>query len=1553
MNLSSIPRPIRAIARRLTCVVLAASVLGLSLAPWPGVRARSAEAATPALAFADTSGHWAEPSITLLAAKGVVAGFPGGLFRPGDTLTRAQFAKLAVAGLGGSAIAEMLQPFPGVFTDLPGHWARGWVASALEQGLVRGYGGGLFAPDEGMNRAQVATVLVRALGWEGEVQGFSAAAAAEILAGYADDADVPEWGMAYLALAVQRGLLHGYQDATLRPQAAVTRAEAAVLIARTLDRLAVLYDIGGRFAGVTQNGDVLLDRVWGWPSGSDSKLTVKTVPATRWLRNGALASPSDLVAGDRILIVLGQVSRLDGVTAPALCVLALSWDLLGNVTGVFAGDGAIALETADGPLTVKAGRGAVIVRHGAPSSLGGLRLGDRAYVQLDPLSGEALYIDAVRVAVSGVVSGAGGAGDGRFALDVLTPEPKRVFLNAAARTFVNGAAESPEAILAGMEVVLAAPLDAPDTFGYAEAWPRSGQAATPPPGGEAGGPEEGWAAEAVRAWPAAPLRTTPPAEFDPAGSGGIPSIALAVSGDDTGDVGLSVAATGAPLLWTAFGADGGGVTVAVVDTGVDPSHEILQTTGDGRRKIVDWVDITGEGRVDTLFTATSFGGSVATRLGPVRLGAYGSRSGVYRSGVVDEALLHGEHRPGIDLNGNGSANDQFALVLVDVNVPGVYNVALLDTDGDRDLRDETPLYAFRDDGGWTAFRTEAGETGLGVALAAVDRLGTHATLAFDANGHGTHVAGVAVGHDSAGTLGSGGAPGMAPGAQLIAVKALGADGSGTWDDIRAGVEYAARNGADVCVLAIEAPGSAVQEEYESIAAVAESYGMLVFIAGGNSGPGLSTAASSPNEDVLVPIGGYVSREMWPRLLGYDVDRDTVWLYNSCGPAASGGVAPLLLAPAAAVSSVPQVVSADGYEMYEGTSMAAPHAAGAAALLIDYGCRSGKEVKPPDVVRALAAGARPLAGVSYAEQGFGVLDAAGAAEQLLPRGRPGRVSLVATRSPQLWDRRYSERDAADWFLSLVNTGGELLRVSIDSTSGSLVPGLESVVLPAGLDRELRLQPGTSLVAGRDALYDLIVARDLDTGELLGAMVAHLPREERLDRASSASLGLYGNVQTGQMSRQYIEVPDGCGQINLTVALANPESGAVEAYLYSPTGHLVAESGVLGAGPRRSAETFTVANPPPGVWEIIIWGAPDVGGVSSYQITLTATGLGPKVSPQRARVLYGASPSAQSVTVEIDLPPNTVDLFIEAYGWLAPGAEPLTDWYVDDVTGTSSRIWMPPAVARGTGIMEVSLRGLAPGDADLFLYYLQGGAEGNWLDAGTSRRSGYTSERLLLWQPEAGQYALVAEGQVRGERYGVALAVTRWPAGTMILAQAAAPLSQARTRSVTLDLPVPAGAHGVHRAEIIIRDAATMLPLAMMPFYLEVESAEVMAVVAPSLTGHGYRPGGPKGLPLLKVYGRESLVPTDAEIVLGRRVTHTEGGLCRFGENMLGRKPVAGEAVELTIEAPGFGAWRGQLEIPYAPALEVTSSDAAGSCPFTWREEQAALREALRAKSRGSR
>jgi hypothetical protein len=168
----------------------------------------------------DIKGHWAEKNIMELVATGSVGGYPDGSFKPGNTITRAEFVCMLVK-------AFKLEDQGGkTFADTDRHWAKDYIATATSHGLVSGYNDLTFGPDDLINREQMAVMIFKA----------AKLSAKSGEAGFADQQKISSWAREAVAAVVDSGIMNGYQDNTIQPQGKANRAEAATVIIKALNR---------------------------------------------------------------------------------------------------------------------------------------------------------------------------------------------------------------------------------------------------------------------------------------------------------------------------------------------------------------------------------------------------------------------------------------------------------------------------------------------------------------------------------------------------------------------------------------------------------------------------------------------------------------------------------------------------------------------------------------------------------------------------------------------------------------------------------------------------------------------------------------------------------------------------------------------------------------------------------------------------------------------------------------------------------------------------------------------------------------------------------------------------------------------------------------------------------------------------------------------------------------------------------------------------------------------------------------------------------------------
>ncbi|GGG06952.1 S-layer homology domain-containing protein [Paenibacillus aceti] len=215
--------------------------------PSYGEEWQGADAAQQTVSFTDLpQTNWAYKYIAEMVNRKVISGYPDGKFRPNNTITRAEFAKIMIAasGIGVKKVNYSS------FADVPvTNWASPFVEAVKD--YMTGYrtanGQYVFNPNQPALREDITVALVKLKGYDAtRLPDHST-----LEAMFKDYEGISESAKDYVAIAIENGLVSGYQDETFRPQATVTRAEAAVLLWRAYQYGNDNKDVGGNNTDVT------------------------------------------------------------------------------------------------------------------------------------------------------------------------------------------------------------------------------------------------------------------------------------------------------------------------------------------------------------------------------------------------------------------------------------------------------------------------------------------------------------------------------------------------------------------------------------------------------------------------------------------------------------------------------------------------------------------------------------------------------------------------------------------------------------------------------------------------------------------------------------------------------------------------------------------------------------------------------------------------------------------------------------------------------------------------------------------------------------------------------------------------------------------------------------------------------------------------------------------------------------------------------------------------------------------------------------------------------
>ncbi|MGE5579815.1 MAG: S8 family serine peptidase [Bacillota bacterium] len=622
---------------------------------------------------------------------------------------------------------------------------------------------------------------------------------------------------------------------------------------------------------------------------------------------------------------------------------------------------------------------------------------------------------------------------------------------------------------------------------------------------------------------------------------------------------------------------GAGQTIAFVDTGIDPVT-FATRTGGGQIRMKDWVDLTGEGTVTSFTACRAENGYLSVGQAQLKLGAARSRSDRYLVGTLPRAIV----------SQMGPLREVY-FVLVDTDAAGIYNSVIIDTDSDLTLEDEFLLRKFGSDQSSATVQIDE-QTRVSVLVSDVALDGQKVTFGFDLSGHGTSLAVIA--------CGSGSYPGVAPGANVISIKAIGSQRTGNWADVRRGIEYALSARAGVILVGSVPQQSQPDPEWTDLQQRVLKAGAQLVMPAGNNGPGAGTITTTALRDATVMVSGYMPAGSANALFKTSYSADVWYPISSCGPDRNGDAGPLAMAPAITAVPLAGHLPDSTFMLMEGTSVSAAYAAGSLVLLRQAAVTALGQPSPSasQVYRSLSEGSRPLPDLASVEQGSGRMDIARAWDFLKRGSGDSNIRLV-----RKWDGLVES--AGTW---LKGTTLGAMPLWVDSFAPrSRIVGLSSTAPWLSFQsNHLSLRPVSqrgTLALGQGSLtpgfYSAdIVANDLETPGVDGRLTVSVSVPHRFNLSGMASFNM-GIDSSRPVDRQFIRMPETAESVRINISATG--SGTHYA-LYNPEGLLVSQ-GAAGA-----STTLRIGIPEPGLWQICLFAA-NLGAPASARVEASLDGF----------------------------------------------------------------------------------------------------------------------------------------------------------------------------------------------------------------------------------------------------------------------------------------------------------------------------------------------------------
>lgn len=234
----------------------------------------------------DIEGHWAEETIRSLVHLEILNGYPDGTFRPDQSVTRAELAKIL-------AVTYKYKPSNQVeFSDIDGHWAKDYITALAANKIITGYPDGTFRPDRPITRAEIVTMLTRILNVGLQEEEYT-----QELPSTFSDVDKEFWAFRQIELSARLGILPGYYKPEFQPSRLASRADTAWMI----NNLRTLKVLRGKVLDNPEGSGLLTVE----PEEGEVQIALAQ-PETIVLRNNITTAVENIRKDDKLTIIFGK-----------------------------------------------------------------------------------------------------------------------------------------------------------------------------------------------------------------------------------------------------------------------------------------------------------------------------------------------------------------------------------------------------------------------------------------------------------------------------------------------------------------------------------------------------------------------------------------------------------------------------------------------------------------------------------------------------------------------------------------------------------------------------------------------------------------------------------------------------------------------------------------------------------------------------------------------------------------------------------------------------------------------------------------------------------------------------------------------------------------------------------------------------------------------------------------------------------------------------------------------------------------------------------------------